>query len=365
MLDLMVDQVRRMRVLLVVTFRPEFQQSWVGQPHVTMLSLNRLDQRFIATLVLGLAGNTPLGTEMVQEIAERTDGVPLFVEELTKAVLERADQDRGVAVVLSASPLPALAVPATLQASLIARLDRIGPEAKEVAQIGSVVGREFTYELIERLVERPKLDLDNALAQLTDAGLLFCRGVPPQSVYLFKHALVQDAAYSTLLRARRRDLHIRVAAVLEQHFADIVERRPELLAHHLTAAGEMERAVDEWLKAGQHAAARQAHLEAIQHFERGLAELAALPEGPSRDEREIELELAKGLSLLTTESFMSTRAAQAYTRARELAERLNVTPPLFTAVYASTGASQRLVDLYVCRRTGSCPGPLRGRAPTL
>jgi len=333
MLDLMVDRVRRMPVLLVVTFRPEFQQSWVGQPHVTMLSLNRLDQRFIASLVLGLAGNTPLGTEIVQEIAERTDGVPLFVEELTKAVLERADQDRGVAAVLSASPLPALAVPATLQASLIARLDRIGPEAKEVAQIGSVVGREFTYELIERLAERPKLDHDKALAQLTEAGLLFCRGVPPQSVYLFKHALVQDAAYSTLLRARRRDLHIRVAAVLEQHFADIVERRPELLAHHLTAAGEMERAVDEWLKAGQHAAVRQAHLEAIQHFERGLAELAALPESPSRDKREIELELAKGLSLLTAESFMSTRAAQAYTRARELAERLNLTPPLFTAVY--------------------------------
>jgi class 3 adenylate cyclase len=348
MLDLMVDRVPRMPVLLVVTFRSEFQQSWVGRPHVTMLALNRLDARHIASLVHGLAGNTPLGSGVVQEIAERTDGVPLFVEELTKAVLERADQDRGVAAVLSASPLSGLAVPATLQASLIARLDRIGPAAKEVAQICSVLGREFTYELIERLAARPKPDLDSALAQLTEAGLLFCRGVPPQSVYLFKHALVQDAAYGTLLRARRWDLHARVAAVLEQHFADFVERRPELLAHHLTAAGDMERAVDEWLKAGQNAAARQAHLEAIQHFERGLAELAALPEGPGRDKCEIELQLAKGLSLLTTESFMSTKAAQAYTRARELAERLNVTPRhLFTAVYGlwqSTIASGMVVS---------------------
>jgi hypothetical protein len=193
MLDLMVDRVRHMPVLLVVTFRPEFQQSWVGQPHVTMLALNRLDSRHVASLVLGLAGNTPLGSEVVQEIVERTDGVPLFVEELTKAVLERADQDRRVAAVLSTSPLPALAVPATLHASLIARLDRIGPAAKEIAQICSVLGREFTYDLIERLMARPKPDLDRALAQLTEAGLLFCRGVPPESVYLFKHALLQDA----------------------------------------------------------------------------------------------------------------------------------------------------------------------------
>ena len=150
MLDLMVDRVRRMPVLFIVAFRPEFQQSWVGQPHVTMLALNRLDDRHVAALVLGLAGNTPLGSEVIQEIAERTDGVPLFVEKLTKAVLERADQDRRVAAVLSANPLPALTVPSTLHASLIARLDRIGPAAKEVAQISSVFGREFTYEQVER-----------------------------------------------------------------------------------------------------------------------------------------------------------------------------------------------------------------------
>jgi class 3 adenylate cyclase/tetratricopeptide (TPR) repeat protein len=347
MLNLMVERVRRMPVLLVVTFRPEFEQSWVGQPHVTMLALNRLDDRHVAALVRGLAGNAPLGSEVVQEIAERTDGVPLFVEELTKAVLERADQERRVAAVLTASPLPAMAVPATLYASLIARLDRIGPAAKEIAQVCSVLGREFTYELIERSAARSKPDLNGALAQLTEAGLLFCRGVPPESAYLFKHALVQDAAYGTLLRARRQDLHARVAAVLEQHFADLVERQPELLAHHLTAADDTERAVGQWLRAGQHAAARSAHPEAIRYFDRGLAILPKLPERPARDGQEIELQLAKGLSLLTTESFMSTKAAHAYARARELAERLNVTPPLFTAVYGlwqSTVASGMVVS---------------------
>jgi predicted ATPase len=269
----------------------------------------------------------------VQEIAERTDGVPLFVEELTKAVLERADQERRVASVLSATPLPALAVPATLHASLIARLDRICPAAKEVAQICSVLGREFTYELIERLAARPKPELNRALAQLTEAGLLFCRGVPPESAYFFKHALVQDAAYGTLLRGKRQELHARVAAVLEQHFADLVGRRPDLLALHLSAAGEVERAVDEWLKAGQHAAARQAHLEAIHHFERGLAELAALPEGPARDKREIELQLARGLSLFTAKGLAAVEPAQAYTRAHELAERQGDLRQLFTAIF--------------------------------
>jgi predicted ATPase/class 3 adenylate cyclase len=307
MLDLMVERVRRMPVLLIVTFRPEFQQSWVGQPHVTMLALNRLDDRHVAALVLGLAGNTPLGSEVVREIAERTDGVPLFVEELTKAVLERADQERRVAAVLTASPLPALAVPSTLHASLIARLDRIGSAAKEIAQVCSVLGRGFTYELIERSAARPKPDLNGALAQLTEAGLLFCRGVPPESAYLFKHALVQDAAYGTLLRARRQDLHARVAAVLEQHFSDLVERQPELLAHHLTAAGDTKRAVDQWLKAGNHAAARSTPREAIRHFERGLAVLSALPDGPAREGREIELQLARGLSLFTANRFFPTR----------------------------------------------------------
>jgi len=350
MLDLMVDRVRRMPVLLIVTFRPEFQHSWVGQPHVTLLALKRLDDRHVATLVLGLAGNAFLGSEVVQEIAERTDGVPLFVEELTKAVLEQAEQKRRVAAILSANPLPALAVPATLHASLIARLDRIGPAAKEVAQICSVLGREFTYELIERLATRPKPNLDSALAQLTEAGLLFCRGVPPDSAYLFKHALVQDAAYSTLLRARRQDLHAQVAAMLAQHFADLVERQPELLAHHLTAAGDTERAVDQWLKAGNHAAARSTPREAIRHFERGLAVLSALPDGSAREGREIELQLARGLSLFTAKGFSAVEGPEVYTRARELAERRGDPRQQFMAVYGLWQSANGAGRIHDCRR---------------
>jgi class 3 adenylate cyclase len=319
-LDLTLDRVRRLPVLLIVTFRPEFQHGWAGQPHVTMLALNRLGERDVTALVRGLAGNALLGSEIVEEIVERTDGVPLFVEELTRAVLERADQDNRVAAVLSASPLSARAVPATLHASLIARLDRIGAAAKEVAQIGAVLGREFPYELVEVVAQRSQAELQAALARLTEAGLLFSRGAPPHAFYLFKHALVQDAAYGTLLRARRQELHVRVAAALEQHFADLVERQPEILAHHLTAAGETERAVAQWLKAGRHAASRSAHTEAVAYFGRSLAMLATLPETSARDQREIELQLARAASLLAVNGMASPEAAEAYARARDLAE---------------------------------------------
>jgi class 3 adenylate cyclase len=321
LLDLTVDRVRRLPVLLIVTFRSDFQQAWSGQPHVTMLALNRLGERDVTALIRGLAGNAPLGSELIEDIVERTDGVPLFVEELTKAVLERADRDYRVAAVLSASPPPPLEVPPTLHASLIARLDRIGAAAKEVAQIGAVIGREFAYELIQASAQRNEAELQSALTRLTQAGLLYYRGTPPLASYWFKHALVQDAAYGTLLRARRQELHARVAAVLEQHFMDLVEGQPELLAHHLTFAGDTERAVAQWLRACQTAATRGAHHEAIRRSDRGLATLAAMPNGPARDESEIELQLARGLSFFTVEGFRSAGAAQAYTRAHELAEK--------------------------------------------
>jgi len=245
--------------------------------------------------------------------------VPLFVEELTKAVLESAAQGDRVAAVLGTTSLVALSVPATLHASLMARLDRLGPAAKEIAQIGAVLGREFAYELIEPVAQRPEKELRAALDQLSEAGLLFCRGIAPHASYLFKHALVQDAAYSTLLRKRRQELHARVAAALEEHFADLAERQPELLAHHVTAAANTERAVDQWLKAGRHAAARFTYFEAIAHLERGLGLLHSLPESPARDSREIELQLALGLCLLTAKG--AVEAKPPYMRAHELAER--------------------------------------------
>ena len=333
LLDVTIDRIRGLPVLLVVTFRPEFQHAWGGLPQVTLLTLNQLGGRDSAVLVEGLAGNVGLSREIVDEIVDRADGVPLFVEELTKAVLESGDSDNRIAAVLAANPLPELAIPATLHASLIARLDRLGPLAKEVGQIGAVLGREFGYDLLQQVAQRPAVEWRAGLDRLEEAGLLFCRGVAPQSSYLFKHALVQDAAYGTLLRARRQELHARVATALEQRFPYLVERRPELLAHHLTAAGDTERAIDQWLKAGQYAAARLAHLEALRHFERGLATLAALPESRARDGREIELQLARGLSLFTAKGLEASEAAEAYTRARDLAEQQGDAAQLFVAVY--------------------------------
>jgi class 3 adenylate cyclase/tetratricopeptide (TPR) repeat protein len=350
LLDLTLDRASRMPALVVVTFRPEFQHAWSGQPHVTTLALNRLGGHDGAALVEQLAGNAGLARETVDEIVERADGVPLFVEELTKAVLESGDGENRIAAVLAASPVPNLAIPATLHASLIARLDRLGVIAKEVGQVGAVIGREFGYDLIEAVAQRPAAEVGLGLDRLTEAGLLFCRGVAPQSSYLFKHALVQDAAYGTLLRGRRQELHARVTAVLEQNFADLVEHQPELLAHHLTAAGDTERAVDQWLKAGRHSAERSAHHEAIRHFDHGLAALAVLPEGAARDGREIGLELARGLSLFTAEGYGSAGAAEAYARARELAEERSDPQQLFMAVYGlwqSANGAGRILD---CRK---------------
>ena len=342
LLDLSVDRVRHLRVLLAITFRPEFQPPWGGRPHVMNLALNRLGERDGEALVHKLGSNAALTAEIVAEIVERTDGVPLFVEELTKAVLESAGQSDRVTAVLAAASLAAQSVPATLHASLMARLDRLGPGPKETAQIGAVLGREFSYELIEPVAQRPRRELQAALGRLIDAGLLFCRGAPPHASYLFKHALVQDAAYGTLLRAKRQELHGRVAAALETHFADLVERRPELLAHHLTAAGDTERAARQWLKAGRHAAQQSAYLEAIAHLERGLGLLHSLPEGPDRDGCEIDLQLALAGCLLTAKG--AAGAKQPYMRAFDLAESSGSPQQRFDALYGvwqSTNMSGR------------------------
>jgi class 3 adenylate cyclase/tetratricopeptide (TPR) repeat protein len=343
LLDLTVERARRLPVLLVITFRFEFQSPWSGRFHVTTLALNRLGERDGAVLAQELAGNA-LTADIVTEIVERTDGVPLFVEELTKSVLESIGHGERV------TSLAALAVPATLQASLTARLDRLGPAAKAIAQMAAVLGREFGYDLIEPVAQVAPSELRAALAQLSDAGLLFCRGTPPNSSYLFKHALLLDGAYGMLLRGRRQELHARVAAVLEQEFPDLVERQPGLLAHHLTAAGETERAVNQWLIAGRHAATRLAHLEAISHFERGLTTLAALPENPVRDALEIELQLARGLSLFTAHGFKATDAGNVYGRARELAERRGDSHQLFMAVYGLWQTAVGTGKIFDCRR---------------
>src|SRR6516165_4192030 len=287
-LDLTVEKIAGLPVLLVVTYRPEFQPPWVGGSQVTVIALNRLGRNEGATLVHRLAGNLgALPPDVVDEIVERTDGVPLFVEELTKAVIE-AGADRGHAS-LAAVPSSSLAVPATLHASLLGRLDRLGPAAKNVAQIGAVIGRGFSHELLAAAVPLAEPELQEALRRLVEAGLVFQRGVPPAAEYLFKHALVQDTAYSTLLRGPRQALHRRIAEALEERFPDVVETRPEILAHHYGEAALPDKAIAYWHLAGKLSVAKSAVTEAIAQLRRGLSLLDGLPE--SRERQQLELDI--------------------------------------------------------------------------
>ena len=287
LLDRLIEHVADWPVLLLAMFRPEFQPPWTGQPHVMTLALARLDRRDTAAMVANVAGNAALPPEIVEEIAERTDGVPLFVEELTKAVLESGAQ---ASAALSAVPHPAWSVPATLHASLMARLDRLGSAAKEVAQAGAAIGREFGFGLLAPVTDLPEPDLREALDRLTNASLLFVRGTAPQSSYIFKHALVQDTAYGTLLRSPRQRLHARIAATLEDLFPAIVLAQPALLAQHCTEAGLVQQAVAYRLKAGRQALARSAMTEAVAQLRRGLGVLAGAPDGPWRRQQELDLQ---------------------------------------------------------------------------
>ena len=273
-----IERIRTLGVLLIITYRPEFEPPWIGQPHVTALTINRLGEREIASMIDRVTGNKPLPANIRQDIIERTDGIPLFVEEMTKAVLEA--EEEGEAQHTAASvPSSALAVPASLQASLLARLDRLGP-GKEAAQIGAAIGREFSHALFAAVVRKTEAELPSAIDPLIAAGLVFRQGVPPHATYLFKHALVQDAAYGTLLREPRRALHARIAEILENQFAEIAENQPELLARHCTEAGLIEKAARIWGKAGQRSLARSALLEGIEQLTRALAQIGTLPATP-------------------------------------------------------------------------------------
>ena len=329
LLDLVIERVPHLPVLLLVTFRPEFQPPWAGQAHVTMLVLNRLDRREGAALVQRVVGNGELPSEVVAEIIERTDGVPLFVEELTKAVLEGGNAN----IVLSRAAATALNVPATLHASLMARLDRLGSVAKEVAQVGAILGREFSYELLVAVAQRNAAELNAALDQLVVAGLAFRRGVPPHATFLFKHALVQDAAYSILLRGKRQELHRRVAAVLEEKWPEVAEAQPELLAQHFAQAGLVEQATAYYTRAGQRALAHSAMAEATAQLKKGLELLTSLPDSASRQRQELDLQIGLGRVQIATQGFAAPSVGETYTRARALCELLDRPPQIVAVLY--------------------------------
>ena len=314
-----VDRVKNLPALLIVTFRPEFNAPWMGQSRVTSLTLTRLGEREAAAIIARLAGNKELPADVMAEIMERTDGIPLFVEEMTKAVLEAESEDEARRTA-AAVPSPARVVPASLHASLMARLDRLG-SAKEVAQIGAAIGREFSHTLLAAVVRKPEAELGSALDRLIAADLLFRQGVPPHSTYLFKHALVQDAAYGTLLREPRRALHARIAETLEGRFAEIAESQPELLARHCTEAGLTEKAAGLWGKAGHRSLERSALVEAAEQLTRALVQIAALPATPALRREEIKLQVALITPLIHVKGYAAPETKAAEERARLLIEQ--------------------------------------------
>jgi predicted ATPase len=339
-----VDRLRTLGVLLIATYRPEFEPPWIGRPYVTALTLNRLGEREIAAMIDGVTGNKPLPASIRQDIIERTDGIPLFVEEMTKAVLE-AGSESASKHTAAAVPSPALAVPASLHASLMARLDRLG-SAKEVAQIGAAIGREFSHPLLAAVAGKPEVELQSALDRLVEAGLLFKQGVPPHATYLFKHALVQDVAYGTLLREPRRALHARIAETLESQFAEIAERQPELLARHCAEAGLIEKAVGLWGKAGQRSLERSALVEAIEQLTRALDQIATLPATPALRREQINLQVALITPLIHVKGYAAPETKSAAERARlliEQAEALGEPPEdpllLFSMLYGFWAAN--------------------------
>ncbi len=330
-LDMLIDRLAGLRLLLIVTFRPEFQPRWTLFSHVTALSLNRLGRDQGEAIIAHVAGGKTLPSEVGNQILAKTEGVPLFVEELTKTVLESglliAEGDHYVLP----GPLPSFAIPSTLQDSLMARLDRLA-SVKEVAQIGACIGRVFHHRLLAAVTGSGEVWLEDALHQFENSELVFRRGVPPEATYTFKHALVQDTAYQSLLKSRRQQIHASIASTLESTFPETAAVEPETLAHHYTAAGLSAQAVTYWLKAGQQAMRRSANLEAVAHLDKGLELIASLPDSEGLLRQEIDLQTAMGVTMMAARGWGAPEVLRAFSKARMLCETLGDRNQLFVAI---------------------------------
>ena len=351
-----VERLKTLRVLLVITHRPEFEPPWVGRPYVSALNLNRLGQREIIALIDRVTGNKSLPESIRLDIIERTDGIPLFVEEMTKAVLE-AEGEGDTRKAASSVPFSAVAVPASLHASLMARLDQLG-SAKDLAQTGAAIGREFSHALLAAVAEKPEAELKLALDRLEGAGLLFRQGLPPHTSYLFKHALVQDAAYGTLLREPRRALHARIAEALDTQFHDVAENQPELLARHCTEAGLVSKAANLWGKAGLRSLERSALVEAVEQLRRALDQIEPLSADSVLRRERLKLQVAIIAPLIHVKGYASEETKAAVERAHRLieeAEDLGDPPEdpllLFSVLYASVIAHQIAFDGMAFRKS--------------
>jgi predicted ATPase len=347
------EQQKQQTLQALLTIRPDFSPPWTGRAHLTQITVNRLPRRQVAEVIRQVAHGIALPPEVVAQIVAKTDGVPLFVEELTKMVLESGLlQEREDRYALT-GPLPPLAIPATLHDSLMARLDRLAT-VKALAQLGATLGREFAYALLQAVAPWDEGTLQRGLHQLVEAEFLYQQGMPPQATYRFKHALIQDAAYQSLLKSTRHQSHQRIAAVLEGRFPEIAATQPELLAHHHTAAGCTEQAVVYWQRAGEHASDRGAPLEAIRHCTTGIALLQTLPETPARTQQAVPLHLALGAALQMAKGLGAPEVEHAYTQAyawcQQVGEMPALVPVLFGLWRFSLGRAVCLVSLlmYPC-----------------
>jgi predicted ATPase len=332
LLTLLVDQGPTARILALLTFRPDFSPPWTGRSHLTQVTVTRLPRRQAVEVIRHVAHGKALPPEVVEQIVAKTDGVPLFVEELTKMVLESGLlEEREDRYELTGS-LPPLAIPATLHDSLMARLDRL-VTVKSLAQLGATLGREFAYVLLHAVAPWDEATVQQGLHQLVEAEFLYQRGLPPQVTYVFKHALIQEAAYQSLLRSTRQQYHQRIAQVLEAQFPDTAEMQPELVAHHYTEAGLPAPAIAYWQRAGQRAIQRSAHLEAVAHLTKGLELLATLPDTPDRIQHELDMLTMLGPVLTNTSGPGSPAVEQVYARARELCQQAGEPRQLFPVLW--------------------------------
>ena len=349
-LSLVLEQVPTARMLNLLTYRPEFRPPWATRSHLTQVTLSRLGRPQVEVMLTSLTGGKALPADVVEQVLAKTDGVPLFVEELVKMILESGLVREDAGHYVLTGPLPPLAIPSTLHDSLMARLDRLST-ARELAQLGAVLGREFSYELLQAVALVDEATLQHGMAQLVDAELVYQRGLPPCSWYIFKHALIQDTAYQSLLKSTRQQYHQRIAQVLAERFPEIVETQPELLAQHYTEAGLAQQAADYWQRAGQRANERSAYVEAIAHCTKGLEVLETLPETPERAQHELTLCLALGTPLIATKGYGATEVEHVFSQARELcsqvgntAHRIQVLIGLFVC-YQLRGALRRAHEL--------------------
>jgi len=327
-LNLLIDQTTTASILVLLTCRPHFQPAWHHRSYITEITVNRLAQPQIARMVERIADGKILPPEVMQQIVEKTDGVPLFIEEITKFLLESGQLTAVNGHYVLAGSLKALSIPATLQDSLMARLDRL-MTAKVIAQLGATIGRQFSYALLQAVSQLDEVMLQHELGRLVEAEIVYRRGLPPQATYTFKHALIQDAAYQSLLKSTRQHYHQRLAQVLEAQFAETAETQPELVAHHYTEAGLTEQAVHYWHHAGQRASERSAHVEAISHLRQGLELLQTLPETLERTQRELDMHIALGASLIAVKGYGAREVGETYTYARQLCQPLEEPQRLF------------------------------------